>query len=276
MIDAYSRRALFSGTIGAAAMIALMLSGDATTPAGRLQASDRMTMSDAAMAKWSHDYYATHPIRGTVPASAAPAVADTFLVNSFYFDTDNNTGTQVDTARIQVGQRILFKHVGGFHTATSGNPNDPNAGSHFDFPVDPSHLETQVQFDTAGTYPFFCRPHGAFFNMRGVIVVKPASTGVPAPAANLRAGFTAAPWPNPSNRGTSFRFAIPRAGRTRLAAFDAAGRRVAVLLDADLAAGEHAGGWDGRAGSRTAAAGVYYLRLNGPGVSASTRVVISH
>jgi plastocyanin len=276
MIDVYTRRALFAGGIGLVALAALMLGGNTTNPAHRLQASDRMTMSDAAMARWSHDFYATHPVRGAVPALANAVIADTFLVNSFYFDTDNNTGTQIDTAKIQVGQRILFKYVGGFHTATSGSPNDLTAGSHFDVPIDPSDLEAQVQFDTVGTYPFFCRPHGAFFNMRGVIVVKPSTSGIPAAANHAGMGFTAAPWPNPTSHGAAFRFALPRGGRARIDAYDASGRRIVTVLDEELTAGEHAGTWDGRASGRAAAAGVYYLRLSAPGVQSSARMVIGH
>ena len=253
-----------------------MLGGNATSPTQRLQAADRMTMSDAAMARWIHDFYATHPVRGAQPTSANAVIADTFLVNSFYFDTDGKTSTQVDTARIHVGERILFKLVGGFHTATSGTPTDVTPGTHFDVPIDPSNLEAQVQFDTTGTYPFFCRPHGAFFNMRGVIVVLPAATSVPRTQAGAGVGFTAAAWPNPSSRGVSFRFALPMAGHARIDAYDASGRRVATVVDAELAAGEHSGAWGARAGSHAAAAGVYYLRLTAPNVQSSTRVVIGH
>lgn len=273
MLDTYTRRALVSGGIGLFACVALMLGGNPSTPAHRLNASDRMSMSDAEMARWTQAFYATHPVRGVTPASANGVVVDTFTVHSFYFDTDGNSATQIDTSRVHVGDRILFLLGDGFHTATSGTPNDAVPGTHFDFPVDPTHLQTVVQFDTAGTFPFFCRPHGSFFNMRGVIIVTPNASGV-APSALAGAGFTAAPWPNPSAHGTNFRFALPRAGRVRIDAFDAAGRLASTLLDASLPAGEHLGTWDGRANGRPAPAGLYYLRLSAPGVHSSTRVVI--
>ena len=79
------------------------------------------------------------------------------------------------------------------------------------------------------------------------------------------------PWPD-----NAFRFALPRGGRAHIEAYDATGRRIATVLDEALAAGEHAGAWDGRTSGRAAAAGVYYLRLLAPGVQSSARMVIGH
>lgn len=46
-------------------------------------------------------------------------------------------------------------------------------------------------------------------------------------------------YPNPFNPVTTIRYALPESGRVRLAVFDMLGREVAVLVDADVTAGQH-------------------------------------
>ena len=72
--------------------------------------------------------------------------------------------------------------------------------------------------------------------------------------------------PNPFASGTTFRFALPEAGRVTLAVFDPAGRRVAKLLDQRHEAGLHTAQW--RPGHLPA--GRYYARLTFTGASRST------
>jgi hypothetical protein len=68
--------------------------------------------------------------------------------------------------------------------------------------------------------------------------------------------------PNPFNPSTTLRFALPAAGRARLSVYDATGRRVAVLVEGELAAGWHQAVWDGRdASGHALASGVYLARL---------------
>jgi hypothetical protein len=87
-------------------------------------------------------------------------------------------------------------------------------------------------------------------------------------AAPLRA------YPNPFNPSTTVSFALPSAGHASLEAFDLRGRRVAVLLDAELPAGRHASVWNGRAGDAPLAAGPYLLRLRAPGGTRTARVML--
>lgn len=63
--------------------------------------------------------------------------------------------------------------------------------------------------------------------------------------------------PNPFSGSTEIRFATPIEGEVRLEVYNAVGRRVGVLIDRFLEAGEHAVEW--RAGEH--AAGVYQCRL---------------
>jgi len=77
--------------------------------------------------------------------------------------------------------------------------------------------------------------------------------------------------PNPFNPRTTLRFDLAASGRARVAIFDLRGRRVALLLDAELGAGEHELVWDGKDDAgRTVASGTYLARLVRPGGDATT------
>ncbi len=68
--------------------------------------------------------------------------------------------------------------------------------------------------------------------------------------------------PNPFNPSTTVSFALARDGRVRVDVVDAAGRSVAVLLDAERSAGEHAVAWNGRdARGGAVPSGVYFARV---------------
>jgi hypothetical protein len=94
----------------------------------------------------------------------------------------------------------------------------------------------------------------------------PATTAVPSPAASpIASSRLGQNRPNPfdpASGPTAIHFALPGATRARLQMFDVSGRRVRVLLDQVLTAGEHAAAWDGRNDrGETVAAGVYFYRL---------------
>jgi hypothetical protein len=69
----------------------------------------------------------------------------------------------------------------------------------------------------------------------------------------------ARPTPNPSRGAVHVRFSLPDASSATVAVFDALGRRVAVLADGVLGAGDHEALWDAGA-----AAGTYVVRLTTP------------
>lgn len=261
------------------AFVAIAALGTWATTARVAERAGGPPMSDAAMKMCVSDWYATHPAHGAAPLSAtgplAPAPADTFLVTNFRFDSDGRS-TQIDTVRVVEGQTVMWKIVSGFHTTTSGNPFDVDAGSLWDLPVDSGSPEVVVDFPTAGTYPFFCRPHGSAFNMRGVVVVRANTADVdPSPRAT-GAGFVAPAWPNPSRANANFRFRVDRAGDVRLRIYDSGGRLVARVLDGAYAAGVHDASWNARAtsGARVKA-GTYWASLEVHGVRSSTKVVIA-
>lgn len=68
--------------------------------------------------------------------------------------------------------------------------------------------------------------------------------------------------PNPFNPRTTVQFSLSVQARVSLVIYDLAGRRVRVMVDQVLAAGEHARVWDGRDDlGRTVPSGVYSCRL---------------
>lgn len=232
-----------------------------------------MAMTEGGMRRWTERGYAAHPPVGE--RSAAPPAA-TFTVTSFRFDKDGSATTQVDTARIQAGETVLWQWVGGSHTVTNGTgAADPQAGTLFDQPSNSSTPQFSYLFTTAGTFPFFCRFHVGM-NMKGVVIVMSPSGVEPVPGDGTARGVLGGPWPNPTRAGVSLRFALGEPGRTRIEVFDAQGRLVTVAWDRELAAGAYAAGWDGRRPDGTPAdAGVYYLRLLAPGLFESRRIVIA-
>ncbi|MBI5168444.1 MAG: hypothetical protein HZA61_03050 [Candidatus Eisenbacteria bacterium] len=234
-------------------------------------------MSDAAMKLCVSDWYAEHPAHGGVSPAAATALAvDTFLVTNFRFDSDGRSATQIDTVRVNAGEFVMWKIASGFHTTTSGKPTDLDAGSLWDLPVDPGSPEVVVDFPTPGTYPFFCRPHGAAFNMRGVVVVTGGTAGVGGSPRAAGAGFSRPAWPNPSRQNANFRFRVDRSGEVSLRILDASGRAVAHVLGGTFAAGEHDAAWNLRdAGGRRASPGTYWALLDVHGVRSSTKVVVA-
>jgi serine protease len=79
-----------------------------------------------------------------------------------------------------------------------------------------------------------------------------------------------AAWPNPFNPTVTLRFALPAAGRVRVAVYDAAGREVARLLDGERPAGEQLLTWR----AEGLASGVYLARLEGPGGASAEKLVL--
>jgi hypothetical protein len=75
-----------------------------------------------------------------------------------------------------------------------------------------------------------------------------------------------APTPNPLADESAIGFDLAQAGTVRLEAFDAAGRRVATILAAELGPGRYNPRWNGRGESgEPLGAGLYFVRLIAPG-----------
>jgi hypothetical protein len=83
--------------------------------------------------------------------------------------------------------------------------------------------------------------------------------------------------PNPFSRSTTFRYALPRGGRTTLRIYDVLGRVARTLVDEELAPGSHQTTWDGRddTGQRVRT-GVYFARITNGGRDAMRRMILVH
>lgn len=82
-------------------------------------------------------------------------------------------------------------------------------------------------------------------------------------------------YPNPFNPSVSLPFTLAEGAHARLSIFDVTGARVAVLLDATLAAGGHTARWDGRdTGGAPMASGVYVARLETGADTFSRKIVL--
>lgn len=97
------------------------------------------------------------------------------------------------------------------------------------------------------------------------------ATGVESPAISRRY-LTAGP--NPFNERITLAFSLEASSRATLEVFDVSGRRVAVVMDREVASGRTAVDWKGihRAGEPLAS-GVYFVRLSLNGNAVETRRV---
>ncbi len=179
---------------------------------------------------------------------------------------------QMDTTSVPYGDiEALFGHhcfiptisaldlagVGPLHDVLA----DPDLMSRTTF--DALHIPLQNQEHVTIT------PESALWFLDEVREGVTAADDTPAPVvASLRA------YPNPFNPRTTVSFDLPADGRAVLEAFDLRGRRVAVLLDAELTAGHQTTTWNGRHGDEPLAAGPYLLRLRSCGGTQTTRITL--
>lgn len=81
--------------------------------------------------------------------------------------------------------------------------------------------------------------------------------------------------PNPFGRLTTIRYSVPGAQRARLDIYDAAGRRVASLVDGPVGPGWSEATWDARdSRGREVAPGTYFCRLSAAEGSPVTRLIV--
>jgi len=88
-------------------------------------------------------------------------------------------------------------------------------------------------------------------------------------------GRLAPPVPNPTLGSAAVSYTISRPGRVRLDVYDVRGRLVRRLVDGERRAGAETVVWNGRSDSGgKLRAGVYFIRLTGPGVRANRKVIL--
>ncbi len=93
----------------------------------------------------------------------------------------------------------------------------------------------------------------------------PGESVVPAAAAVLRQNR-----PNPFNPITEFAFTLARDSAVRLTIYNLRGQEVTRLVEGSLAAGDHVVTWD----ATGQPSGVYFYRLEGPGINESRKMTL--
>jgi hypothetical protein len=119
-----------------------------------------------------------------------------------------------------------------------------------------------------------CKFGFRFYNDVWDLVLEPM-TGQVEPQADADASAILSPRPNPTGGSTTVRYCLARAGRMELGVYDLGGRLVSQLVNEERWAGAGSAVWDGtdRSGAR-AGAGVYFVRLSGPGVHQIRKLVL--
>jgi hypothetical protein len=112
-------------------------------------------------------------------------------------------------------------------------------------------------------------------NVSGFTLLLPSGVSDVAGPALPSAVFLAPPAPNPARGATAVRFGLPREAHVELALYDQQGRRVRLLLNGTLPAGEQTRTWDGCDESGHALpAGLYFVRLATEGRTLVSRLAV--
>jgi hypothetical protein len=106
---------------------------------------------------------------------------------------------------------------------------------------------------------------------------RPVGTGAPGTVVDPPARTELGPaFPNPARGATALQLSLASEARVRVTVYDLGGRRVRTLIDEVRPAGRGTVGWDGRDDAgRALGAGLYVVRLEGAGTTASRRVMLT-
>jgi len=184
----------------------------------------------------------------------------------------NGGGVSCWSATVTLNCCDVFGNVGGdFTGCLSGqegiNGNicmdplfcDPDNGNYNLIATSPcsAFSEPNVECPQIGAWPVNCD------------LTSVGDAGLPAAGLHLAPAV-----PNPFARSTSLSYSVAGTARVRLSVYDPAGRLVRRLVDGQLPAGTHLAVWDGRNDAgEAAAAGIYFVRLQGGDREQAERVV---
>ncbi len=159
----------------------------------------------------------------------------------------------------------------GFRTPSLGEAAfECNALSHMLLPGHSLGIEvTSLDMQSSGaahTIPYFASTHAEVLSSPAspsyIDVPWPYATGASFADAVLPSRvFLYQNYPNPFNPSTTIRFRLQRSSAVKIEVFDVLGRRVAILVDGVVPAGDHAVAFDAAA----RVSGTYFVRLTGGG-----------
>lgn len=170
----------------------------------------------------------------------------------------------------EAGQLLFYRNVGtSAAPAFSGHELLTSQGAVIDL------------FDNAHTHPCRCDwtgdglPDLVVGATDGLVHLFQDDTGTAAGAAPPPPVRLLPPWPNPANPAVTIAFQLDAPCRARLAVFDAAGRRVALIADGAFPAGRHTITWRGRDDAgRAVPSGVYRALLTAGGARRARALVL--
>ncbi len=207
--------------------------------------------SSAGYAYWYHDA-ANH--RFVVEFDSASYYSPTSLKDKFEFIFYDTTLAATDgNTRFQV----QYMTANGLTASTVGMQDGTQ--------------QIGIQCLLNGGYHKGCAPLAA---QRAILYTTdpPGQVGLEAdPADLLVAARGLALWPNPSRGRALVSWNLAAAGKVDLSVFDAAGRQVSSLVNAELAPGRHTRTWD----NRQLAPGVYFLKLSTPDGTKQQKVILT-
>lgn len=94
---------------------------------------------------------------------------------------------------------------------------------------------------------------------------------LPVPNIFVLAGL----YPNPFSSSTAITFGVPRSAHVKVVVYDAQGRFVRTIADGEFQPGYHTVTWNGTDGSgRRLGSGIYFVRMQADGFSATKRIVL--
>ena len=94
---------------------------------------------------------------------------------------------------IQTGDRVRWTWAASGHSTTSGTPGAPNGL--WDSGIRNQGATFTHEFNSVGTFPYFCTPHGECCGMTGIVNV---TGGTPTPSPSPTATATVTPAPTPT------------------------------------------------------------------------------
>jgi plastocyanin len=148
--------------------------------------------------------------------NAEPATTVTVLVGNGGFNFSPSSVT------IHPGDTVRWEFSSSGHSTTSGNPGMPNGI--WDSGIRDQGAVFTRTFNTVGSFPYFCTPHGECCGMTGTVNVT-SGTPTPTPTATATPAPSATPTPTPGgNPPTDFN----RDGKPDYLLYNAGTRQTAV------------------------------------------------
>ncbi|MDZ7373664.1 MAG: choice-of-anchor J domain-containing protein [candidate division KSB1 bacterium] len=191
-------------------------------------------------------------------APAAPAVVTATQVNYKVQLTWEPSRDEVSGPKDVRYYNVYRCLVGG----TFGEPIARVAGHEY--------LDTSVEIDKRYQYAVSATDHAGNEGEKSAPVTVLVS-GVAQVGGELPKEFALEQnYPNPFNPTTTVSFALPKAAHVTLEVYNAAGQRVAVLVDKDMPAGTYKATWD----ASGMASGVYFCRIQAAEFTAMRKMTL--